>query len=97
MKNEINNLSIQLKRSLSTVLYSVLFHKINIAIKSRSIAISHKNKTFFLDLQHKQHKCYNSNISYTPKEIVHNFSSYVLSQKEHDALSYGLEHRVTTN
>ena len=46
------------------------------------------------------HVC-NSNISYTPKEVVYNFSSYVLSQEEHEALSYGLEHhtpsKVTRN
>ena len=47
-----------------------------------------------MNLQHKQQKCYNSKISYTPKEVVHNFSSYVLSQEEHDALSHGLEHHI---
>ena len=35
-----------------------------------------------------------SNISYTPKEVVHNFSSYIISQEEHDALSHGLEHHI---
>ena len=47
-----------------------------------------------MNLQHKQQKFYNSKISYTPKEVVHNFSSYVLSQEEHDALSHGLEHHI---
>ena len=78
LRNEIKNLSIQRKLSLSTVLYSVLLHKKNIATKSRSIAISHKHKRKVLNLQHKQQKSCNSNISYTPKEVVHNFSSYVL-------------------
>ena len=39
LRNKIKSLSIQLKLLLSTVLYSVLLHKINIATKSRSIAI----------------------------------------------------------
>ena len=94
MKNEIKNLSVQLKLSLSTILYSALLHRINIAIISRSIAISRKHKKKILNLQHKQQKCYNSNVSYTPKEVVHNFSSYVVSQEEHEALSHGLEHHM---
>ena len=66
----------------------------NIAIKSRSIAICRKHKKKILNLQHKQQKCYNSNISYIPKEVVHNFYSCVLSQEEHDPLSHGLEHHI---
>ena len=31
------------------------------------------------------------------KKIVHNFSSYNLSQEEINALSYGLDHHVPTN
>ena len=61
---------------------------------SNSYAISCKHKKKILNLKHKQQKCYNSNISYTPKEVVHNFSSHVLSQEEHDALSHGLEHHI---
>ena len=72
---------------MSTVLYSVLLHKVNIVTKSRSIAISHKHKKKILNLHHKQQKSYNSNISYTPKLVVHNFLSYVLSQEGHEALS----------
>ena len=93
LKNEIKNLSIQLKLSLSTVLYSVLLHKIIIAIKNRSIIHKHKKK--ILGLQHKQQKCYNGNISYNPKEL-RNLSSYVLSQEKHYALSYSLEHHITS-
>ena len=80
LKNEIKSLSIQLKLSLSTILYRVLLHEINITVKSISIAISRKHKKKILNLQHKQQKRYNSNISHTPKEVEHNFSSYVLSQ-----------------
>ena len=67
-------------------------HKIIIAIKNRSIAICRKHKKKILNLRHKLI----SNISYTPKEVVHIFSSYILSQEEHDALSHGLEHHVTS-
>ena len=94
MKNEIKNLNIQLKHSLSTALYSVLLHKINIAHKSRSIANSHKYKKKVMNLQHNEQQCYKSNISYTLKEVTHNFSLYVLSQEKYDALSYYLEHHI---
>ena len=69
----------------------MLLHNINTAIKSRSTTISHKHKKKILDI----------NVSYFPKEVVHNFSSYVLSQEENDAFPYGLEHhtpcKVTRN
>ena len=94
-KIEIKNLSVDLilflKFSLGTVFYSAQLHNINIMIKSRSIGISHERKKKILDI----------NISYTPKEVVHSFSSYVLSQEENDAFPYGLEHhtpcKVTRN
>ena len=54
LKNEIKNLSIQLKFSFSTILYSALLLKINIVIKSRSIAISRKHNNKILNLQYKQ-------------------------------------------
>ena len=60
------------------------------SIKGRSIATGHKHKKKILNLQRKQQKSYKSNISYTPKEIVHNFSSKVLSQEEYATFSYGL-------
>ena len=53
-KKLIKNLSIQLKFSFSTILYSALLLKINIVIKSRSIAISRKHKNKILNLQYKQ-------------------------------------------
>ena len=42
LKSEIKKISIQLKLSLSLLAYSTLLRKINIAVKSRLIAISRK-------------------------------------------------------
>ena len=58
LRNAIKNLSIQLKLLLSTVLYSILLHKIYIyiATKSTSVAISHQHKKKIFNLQHKQQK-----------------------------------------
>ena len=62
---------------MSTVLYSVLLHKINTVTKSTLIAISHKHKRKILNLQHTQQKSYNSDISYSPKQVVHHIPSKV--------------------
>ena len=41
---EIKKINIQLRLSLNLLVYSALLHKTNIAIKSRSIAVSFKHK-----------------------------------------------------
>lgn len=90
-KSSVENKRIQLKPSLSTVLYIVLLNKINIALKVRSTAISHKS---ILNLQYKQQKILNSKIKYTPKEVVHKFSLCFCHKKNHEAFSYGLGHHI---
>ena len=87
LKKDIKPLSIQLKSCLNVLVYSVLLHKINIAFRSRSNAVSkrHDKKLFNLRKQNNQR-------SFTDREkqssyIIHNFSSYSLTREEDEAFS----------
>ena len=94
LKSEIRKISIQLKLSLSLLIYSTLLRKINIAVKSISIAISFKHKKKLMNLRKKQQEHNKRAAVYVPKEVVHNFSSYKLSKEEHEALSYSLDYHI---
>ena len=94
LKSEIKKISIQLKLSLSLLVYSALLHKINIAVKSRLTAISFKYKKKLMNLQKKQQEHKKRAAVYVPKEVVHNFSSYKISKEEHEALSYSLDYHI---
>ena len=96
LKSEIRKISIQLKLSLSLLIYSTLLRKINIAVKSISIAISFKHKKKLMNLRKKQQE-HNKRIAvYVPKELVHNFSSHKLSKEKHEALSYSLDYHISS-
>ena len=94
LKSEIRKISIQLKLSLSLLIYSTLLRKINIAVKSISIAISFKHKKKLMNLRKKQQEHNKRAAVYVPKEVVHTFSSYKLSKEEHEALSYSLDYHI---
>ena len=94
LKSEIRKISIQLKLSLSLLIYSTLLRKINIAVKSISIAISFKHKKKLMNLRKKQQEHNKRAAVYVPKEVVQNFSSYKLSKEEHEALSYSLDYHI---
>ena len=95
-KKEIKLMSIQLKRSLSMIIYSVLLNKINIAITSRMkvIKLHHNKKICNLRMKHGIDKLLYNKI---PKNIIHNFSTYDLTKDEIQALSYGLDQHVPSN
>ena len=95
-KKEIKLMSIQLKRSLSMIIYSVLLNKINIAITSRMkvIKLHHNKKICNLRKKHCIDKLPYNKI---PKNIIHNFSTYDLTKDEMQALSYGLDQHVPSN
>ena len=94
LKSEIRKVSIHLRLSLNLLVYSTLLHKINIAVKSRSIAISFKDKKKLMNLRKKQQEHNERTVVYLPKEVAHKFSSYKLSKEEHEALSYSLDYHI---
>ena len=97
LKKELTILNNQLKTSLNIILYNILIHQVNIAIKSRfkSIRLRHSKK--LIKFRKSQQKC-NKSTTQTDlvRNIVYNFSSYALSHQELNALSYGLDHHIPT-
>ena len=94
LKSEIRKISIQLKLCLSSLVYNTLLRKINIAVKSRLIAISVKQRKKLMNLQDKQQEHNKRTAVYVTKDVVHNFFSYKLSKEEHEALSYSLDYQI---
>ena len=92
LKNELTILNNQLKTSLNIILYNILIHQANIAIKSgfKSIRLPHNKK--LIKFRKRQQK-YSKSTTQTElvRNIVHNFPFYALSHEELNALSYGLD------
>ena len=91
LKKDIIKTTSKLKSSLSFIMYSTLLHQMNIAVKgkSRAITFRHKKKLLNLRKKQKQHQQHDTLPLY-----VCNMSSYVLSDEEQLALSFGLDQHV---
>ena len=97
LKKEIASISMPSKSILGLFLYSGRIREINNVIKSRYKAIKSRHEKKFQKFWTAQKREYNVSKSVLLKSIVHNFSSYHLTQQEHVALSYGLDHHIPTN
>ena len=86
-KKEIKNIGVQLKNELGLILYNTLIHQINKAIGSRRKAILSCHKKKLEKFRERQHKPKQQNEEKIKRQIIHNFSSYVLSHEEYIALS----------
>ena len=83
---------------LGLFLFYALVHQIEIAVKrqARAIRSSHEEKmTKFCKVQKRDN--FSNKPRHIMKKVVHNFSSYNLSQEEINALSQWLDHHVQTN
>ena len=96
LRKQIKSLSIQLKMSLSLMVYSVLLNRINIAIKSRVkvIKLQHNKKICNLRKRYGTDKLSETK---PPKNVIHNFSSYHPTEEEIQALSHGLDQHIPSN
>ena len=70
------------------------FYHINIAVKSRLKAISKRHTKKLTKFNNRQNKTERLEPKRIPKNVVHNFLSYTLSNVELVALSYGLDHQI---
>ena len=93
---EIKSLSIQLKISLSLMVYSVLLNRINIAIKSRVKVIKLRHNKMICNLC-KQHGIDKLSETKPPRNVIHNFSSHDLTEEEIQASSHGLDQHIPPN
>ena len=87
-----------LSTSLSVIVYNTLLHQINIAVKSRIkvIKLRHGRKLHNLKLKQETTNYVDERKQSYVKHTVHNFSSYMMSNKEYTTLSFGLDHHIPT-
>ena len=93
-KKKVRKEILQLDKKLNIVIYHTLLHQISIATKSRLKAISKRHAKKLTKFNNRQNKTEGQEPKRIPKNVVHNFSSYALSNNELVALSYGLDHQI---
>ena len=93
LKKDIVLISNQLKTGLGVL----LLHQVNIAVRSRYKGVSIRHQKKIVNLIKNQKNNYESNKPSLMKHMVHNFSSYALTEDEMNALAYRLDHHIPTN
>ena len=81
----------QFKHSLGLILYNTLIYQNNKAVDSRLkvISLGHNNK--LIRLREQENKPRNDEQTKIHRQVVHNYSTYTLSDEEDEALSFGLD------
>ena len=96
LQKDIRSINILLSTPLSVIVYNVLLHQINIAVKSRieGIKFRHGKKLNNLKLKQETTNYVDERIQSYIKHTVHNFSSYVMSNEEYTTFPFGLDHHI---
>ena len=94
LKQEIQAISTQLKIALPMLVNTMLLHQINVAVKRRIKSISKRHERKFSKFKKHQQKSDIKGRIEVSKNVIHNFSSYRLSDDEIMAFNYGLDHHV---
>ena len=97
LKKEIKQIGVELNSVLGIILYSSLIYQINRAVSSRRVAKSVRHKTKiekFRGRQHKQEQPY-AEMKFN-KHILHNYSTYSLSNEQYIVLSYSLDTHISS-
>ena len=98
LRKDIRRINFLLSTSLSVIVHNALLHQINIAVKIwiKAIKLRHGKKLHNLKLKQETTKYANGSKQSYIKHTVNNFSSYVMSNEEYTALSFGLDHHIPT-
>ena len=97
LKKELQSICIQLKSVLGLFLYNALLHKVSFAVKTRQKAILKRHEKKLIKFRKNQNIVPENHKTSFAKCMVHNFSSYDLSDEEITALFYGLDTHIPTN
>ena len=94
IKKEMKRIGIQFKHSLGLILYKALIDQINKVVNSRLkvISLHHNNK--LIRLREQQNKPRKDEQKKIHRQIVHNYSSYTLSDEQYEALPFGLDTHI---
>ena len=97
LEKEIRQKCIVLKSTLGIVVFNTLLHHLNKAIKRKQIAVLLRHHKELEKFRFRQNKPTSDKQNNFQSCIVHNFSSYSLSQTKINALSFGLDKNIPTN
>ena len=93
-RKQVRVVIIELKSSLSLVLFHTVIHQVGIAVKSKIKCIKSRHEKKLDKFLQRQSKLYRNDSRYYFKNTVHKFSSCVLSSNEELALAYCLEQHI---
>ena len=93
LKREIIQLSLKLKAQIGLVLFNGVICSLEKSIKQKSLTVTKRHEKKLVKLRKGKRLTFGENIKYI-RHTVHNFSSYQLSSKEEEALSFGLDEHI---
>ena len=94
LRQEIKRHNENIRRSTSFLLFHALRYKIRSAVSSRAIKWSSTHQNKLSKLQDEVKTKITTKTKKVLPNIIHNFSSYTLSDKEIEVLSYSLDHYI---
>ena len=87
-----------LKNIVNVIIFSAIIHQLNIAIKGRLKDIKKRSDKKLLNLRRKDNRPFSKDgFSKFPKNAVHDFLSYALSEEEQITLSFRLQQHIPPN
>ena len=93
LKREVIQLPIKLKAQVGLVLFHGVIYSLDKSIMQKSITVTKRHEKNLVKLQKDKRLTFGENIKYI-RHTVHSFSSYQLSSKEEEALSFGLDEHI---
>ena len=94
LPKQIRDVIIELKSSVSLVLFHLVIHQVPTAVKSKIKCIKFRHEKKLDQFRQRQLKLYRNDFRHYIKNTIHKFSSYVRSSNEVLALAYGLEQYI---
>ena len=96
VKNEIERLSVSMRGSLTWLLFQALRTKVRalVAIRRRKWKTTHERKLNSLRAEAPTTTSSAARVISPSRGVVHNFSTYTLSDDEHRLLSFSLDHYI---
>ena len=93
LKRENIQLSMKLKAKVGLVLFNGVIYSLHKSFKQKSITVTKRYEKKLVKLRKDKRLAFGENIKYI-RHTVHNFSSYQLSSKEREALSFRLDEHI---
>ena len=93
LRCEIIQLSMKLKAQVKLVLFNGVIYSLDKYMKHKFITVTKRHAKKLAELQKDKRLKFAGNIQYIC-HTVHNFSSYQLSSKKEEALSFGLDEHI---